>query len=115
MIRLNSVETEKVQLEVVECNCGYHMTADFTYIDQVKDFDLVCPACNDKINTKELKDLVQHIKTIVVNRREYEIFKDPESSTGNYWAMRCSGSRSQLFAELEYLENALSKEEVDWN
>ena len=38
--RLPSVETDKVQLEVIECVCGYHMGIDATYLEQVTDFTL---------------------------------------------------------------------------
>ena len=51
MKRLDSVETGKVQLEVVECDCGYHMGVDATYLDQVGDFVTECPSCGAVINT----------------------------------------------------------------
>jgi hypothetical protein len=51
MKRLPSIETDIVQLEVGECDCGYHFTADATFIDQVGDFEIICPACGLKINT----------------------------------------------------------------
>jgi len=51
MKRLQSLENSQVQLEVVECNCGYHMGIDVTYLDQVGDFKIACPACGDIIDT----------------------------------------------------------------
>jgi len=51
MRRLKSIETDKVQLEVGECNCGYHFTADATYLDNVGDFKFKCPSCGVEINT----------------------------------------------------------------
>lgn len=51
MKRLKSVITEKVQLEVVECDCGYHMGIDATFLDQVGDFQTVCPSCGEVIDT----------------------------------------------------------------
>jgi len=54
MKRLDSVENDKVQLEVIECDCGYHMGVDATYLDQVGDFVTWCPSCGRKIDTKEI-------------------------------------------------------------
>ena len=50
MKRLPSIETDTVQLEVVECNCGYHMTFDTSFLDQVVnggagEVDQICPSC----------------------------------------------------------------------
>jgi arginine utilization protein RocB len=54
MKRLKSVETEQVQLEIVECDCGYHMGIDASYLDQVGDFITTCPSCKKTINTKSV-------------------------------------------------------------
>jgi hypothetical protein len=54
MKRLNSIENDQVQLEVVECDCGYHMGIDATYLDQVGDFVTHCPACGVTINTAKV-------------------------------------------------------------
>ena len=54
MKRLKSLENDQVQLEVVECDCGYHMGIDATYLDQIGDFTTKCPNCLVKISTKEL-------------------------------------------------------------
>ena len=51
MKRLDSIENGRVSLEVVECDCGYHMGIDATYIDQVEDFKTKCPACGAVIDT----------------------------------------------------------------
>lgn len=45
MKRLKSVETDEYQLEVVQCDCGYHIGIDATFIDQVGDFTITCPSC----------------------------------------------------------------------
>lgn len=52
MKRLNSVQNDKVQLEVIECDCGYHMGIDATYLEQVGDFVAVCPSCGAFIDTE---------------------------------------------------------------
>jgi hypothetical protein len=54
MKRLNSVETDQVQLEIIECDCGFHMGLDATFIDQVKDFKINCPSCKTVIDTAVL-------------------------------------------------------------
>jgi len=53
MKRLKNIVTEQVQMEVVECDCGYHMGIDATYLDQVDDFIAPCPSCNALINTSK--------------------------------------------------------------
>jgi len=54
MKRLNSVETDEVQLEVIECDCGYHMGIDATFLDQVGDVELECPSCHETIRTADV-------------------------------------------------------------
>lgn len=51
MKHLRSIENEQVQLEVIECTCGYHMGIDATFVEQVKDFTCKCPSCDREINT----------------------------------------------------------------
>ena len=51
MKRLPSVETDIVQLEIGECDCGYHFGIDATYLDQVKDFIFICPVCGSQLDT----------------------------------------------------------------
>lgn len=54
MRRLQSVENEQVQLEVIECDCGFHYGLDATYLDQVGDFKVICPSCKTIINTADI-------------------------------------------------------------
>ena len=54
MKRLNSVETEQYSLEVIECDCGYHMGIDASFLDQVKDFITRCPSCDKEIDTAKV-------------------------------------------------------------
>jgi hypothetical protein len=54
MKRLNSIETEQYALEVLECDCGYHMGVDATYMEQVNDFVTMCPNCAVIIDTAEV-------------------------------------------------------------
>ena len=51
MKRLESVENDVVSFEVVECDCGYYMGIDETYLVQVGDFKTRCPSCGAEIDT----------------------------------------------------------------
>lgn len=53
MKRLNSIETDQYSLEVYECQCGFHIGLDFTYIDQIGDICVFCPNCAESICTNE--------------------------------------------------------------
>jgi len=52
MKRLNSVENDTVQLEVIECDCGFHLGIDASYLDQVGELVILCPNCGEEIDTK---------------------------------------------------------------
>lgn len=54
MKRLDSIENDQVQMEVIQCDCGYHMGIDSTYLDEVGDFVTHCPSCGVTINTAEI-------------------------------------------------------------
>jgi len=57
MIQLNGVENEQVCLEVVECDCGFHLGIDATWLEQSPNstgFEMPCPACNSIIPVDEL-------------------------------------------------------------
>lgn len=54
MKRLNSVRNSECELEVVECDCGFHLGIDATYLDQVEDCVVNCPACDSTIDTSEV-------------------------------------------------------------
>ena len=51
---MKSIETEQYTLEVIQCDCGYHMGIDATFIKQVNDFVTVCPSCSAVIDTEEI-------------------------------------------------------------
>lgn len=54
MKRLPSIETDIISLEVGECDCGYHFTVDYSYLEQVGDFKMLCPSCGRVISTEEI-------------------------------------------------------------
>lgn len=35
-------------LDVFECDCGFHVGFDTTFLDQVGDITFTCPSCNTK-------------------------------------------------------------------
>lgn len=51
--RVCDVQNEKVSLEVYECQCGFHLGIDATYLDQVESkLEVICPSCGDLIETE---------------------------------------------------------------
>ena len=54
MKRLPSAVADSFQLEVVECDCGFHMGIDATYLDQVGDVQVLCPVCEQVWNTADV-------------------------------------------------------------
>jgi hypothetical protein len=51
MKMLKPVETDQYSLEVIECNCGYHMGLDSTFLEQVGEIITICPSCGIQIET----------------------------------------------------------------
>jgi len=47
MKRLKGAETEEYSLEVMECDCGFHMGFDASYLINVGDFYFECPSCHE--------------------------------------------------------------------
>lgn len=46
---IECITTDKVELEVYECDCGFHIGIDATYLDQVGGVEIKCPSCEKKI------------------------------------------------------------------
>lgn len=44
-MKIGEVETEKFALEVWECECGFHIGIDISYLEQVGPLTVRCPAC----------------------------------------------------------------------
>jgi hypothetical protein len=53
MKKLKSIETDQYSLEVYECDCGFHIGLDFSYIDQMGDVCVLCPNCCENICSEE--------------------------------------------------------------
>lgn len=51
MRRLEPVVTEEYELDVLECDCGFHIGLDITYLDQVAEISVKCPSCKTIINS----------------------------------------------------------------
>ena len=54
MRRLPSAQSEVYEMEVGECDCGYHFGVDATYLELVGDFQMQCPSCHKLINTASI-------------------------------------------------------------
>ena len=51
MKRLEPACSEKYELDVIECDCGFHIGLDATYLDQVDEIEIPCPSCKRIIYT----------------------------------------------------------------
>jgi len=52
---IEDIETNIVQLHVLECKCGYHIGIDATFLDQVGHATITCPSCEFKCSTSSIK------------------------------------------------------------
>jgi len=48
---MKEVKIDKCDISIIECDCGYHLGVDNTYIEQVGHFITKCPSCGTMINT----------------------------------------------------------------
>ena len=48
---MKRVNLKDCEIEVIECDCGYHLGVDRTFIEQVGHFETVCPCCENIIHT----------------------------------------------------------------
>lgn len=48
---IGDVNTERFCLEVYECSCGFHIGLDASYLEQVSEITMSCPACSETIQT----------------------------------------------------------------
>ena len=44
-----------IQLEVMECVCGFHLGVDFSYLQEVGRVDIDCPSCQTTISFDEVE------------------------------------------------------------
>ena len=51
---IGNCETEDYSLEVYECECGFHLGVDATYLDQVGDVVISCPSCSQYLHSDGL-------------------------------------------------------------
>jgi hypothetical protein len=51
MKRLKPVFSIEYELDVIECDCGFHLGLDATYLDQVSEIQIDCPSCGKIIDT----------------------------------------------------------------
>ena len=59
------VEQQGIQLEVYECECGFHMGLDATYLEQVvgdkAKLSVECPSCSKMITTLVLSNVWEEL------------------------------------------------------
>lgn len=53
--KIKIIPPSQCELLLIECECGYHMGIDFSYVDQVSDFKTPCPSCDLVIDTATIK------------------------------------------------------------
>ena len=53
---MKQVDIKKCEIEIIECDCGYHLGVDMTFVEQVGDFTTICPSCKKMIDTRVLKE-----------------------------------------------------------
>ena len=49
---IESVSSDRVELEVYECSCGFHIGIDSSYLEQVDDVEIICPSCGELIKNE---------------------------------------------------------------
>lgn len=64
MKRIGEVETEKYSLTVYECDCGFHIGLDNTYMDQVSEVYMECPSCGEWFDTEEVNTVDDEIDMV---------------------------------------------------
>lgn len=49
------INQSKCELEIIECDCGFHLGLDATYLDQVSEIEIKCPSCDLLIDTNSIE------------------------------------------------------------
>ena len=50
---IECISSDKVELEVYECECGFHMGFDSSYLEQVDSVQTICPSCDKVFDIKD--------------------------------------------------------------
>lgn len=53
MKEIGYVSEDNFELEVYECDCGFHIGLDSTFLDQVGDITITCPSCEETFTILE--------------------------------------------------------------
>lgn len=74
MKKIGDVSTDRFSLEVIECDCGYHMGIDSSYVEQVEDaffeHPVNCPSCGAKILVRDLLGMPRFEVDVEMERTE---------------------------------------------
>ena len=59
---IESIETDKVKMEVIQCDCGCNIGLDKNYLEKSRDFvghciAVECPCCSENIETKQIPEV----------------------------------------------------------
>lgn len=54
------IENDLCVLSVYECDCGFHIGLDATFIDQVGDILITCPSCKKHIFDTKALDIAHY-------------------------------------------------------
>ena len=95
MKHLPSATNDIATLEVIECDCGYHMGIDASFVDQVEDafFDITthCPSCLTQIDVRDILGM-EPLKVKVEVVRTCSATRDIEVSANSLAAARYKAS-----------------------
>ena len=50
---IDIAETDRYTLSIYECDCGFHLGLDTSYLEQVDEVKTLCPSCGTEIITKD--------------------------------------------------------------
>lgn len=79
MKRIEGAYNDKVELEVIECDCGYHMGIDGSFVihndDAFFDIETKCPSCQKVIPVRDLLEM-EPIEVVVEVARSCTALRD---------------------------------------
>jgi len=66
---IESIETNKVKLEVIQCECSFNFGLDAEYLEKSRDYIgscmiIDCPCCGRKIETKHIPEVAVGLDAI---------------------------------------------------
>ena len=59
--RIGDIENSRYSLTIYECGCGFHIGLDNTYMDQIGEILMECPACKTVFDTTEIYEMEESV------------------------------------------------------